>query len=429
MTTTTTITRRRVLLGGGAAAAGAGLWAASGIPRAAADAAIAPKKMVLVVASGGWDPVFALDPKPGTSIAVPGGTLEEHEGIPIWADPTRAAVSELFAAHAGICTLVNGVQVQSLVHSDCSKRLLTGTSSDINPDIGAIVAYELGRDLPAPYLVLGQTSYAGPYASISARAGTANQIGTLLDPLRAFADSSGSFVPRFSPDAAEADLIRAYVDARAERERAVRGQVGHNQRRLADFAESHGRADALAQIADFGDFDYTRDLGVQAQIGLDALEQGLSQVVHMEMGDWDSHDGNLLRQTERHQTFFAGLKALLDELAARPGAASGSRLIDETVVVVVSEMGRTPMLNEQGGKDHWPVTSALVFGGGVAGGRVLGATDDMLQGRTVDLATGEPDDGGTALQYGNFAAGILALAGVDPEPYLPNSEPFHALCG
>lgn len=408
---------------------GAGVLAGTRLPHAVAQPGGEPKKVVLVVASGGWDPVFALDPKPGTGgIDVPAGTLEEHEGIPIWGDPTRSAVSQFFAAHAGICTVVNGLQVQSLVHSDCSKRVLTGTSSDINPDIGAIIAYELGRSLPAPYLVLGQTSYAGPYASISARAGTANQIGTLLNPLAAFADQNGEFVPRFIPSAGEAQLVRDYVAARTEREQALRGQVGHNQRRLQDFADSLQRGDALAEVADFGDFDFTRDLGVQSQIALDALQQGLSQVVHMELADWDSHDSNLLRQTERHQSFYTGLQALVDELVARPGAASGNALIDETLVVVVSEMGRTPMHNEQGGKDHWPVTSALVIGGGVAGGRVLGGTDAMLQGQTVDLQTGAPAADGSALQYGNFAAGILALAGVDPGAYLPNSEPLHALC-
>src|SRR5687768_15612428 len=140
-----TITRRNLLLGGGALA-GAGLLAGS---RAAANGGGSPKKLLLVVASGGWDPVFALDPKPGASaIDVPSGTLEEYNGIPIWSDPTRPSVNAFFTAHAGLVTLVNGLQVQSLVHSDCSKRVLTGTSSDINPDFGAIVAYELGRDLP-----------------------------------------------------------------------------------------------------------------------------------------------------------------------------------------------------------------------------------------------------------------------------------------
>jgi uncharacterized protein (DUF1501 family) len=93
----------------------------------------------------------------------------------------------------------------------------------------------------------------------------------------------------------------------------------------------------------------------------------------------------------------------------------------------VSEMGRTPLLNATGGKDHWPVTSALLLGGGVPGGRVLGGTTDLLAARSVDLATGMPAQGGKQLQYSNFAAGLLAAVGVDPAVYLPNAEPLHAL--
>jgi hypothetical protein len=69
-----------------------------------------------------------------------------------------------------------------------------------------------------------------------------------------------------------------------------------------------------------------------------------------------------------------------------------------------------------------------VIGGGLSGGRVLGGTDAMLQAHPVDLATGQVDEGGVALQYGNLAAGLLAVAGVDPTAYLANSEPLHALC-
>ena len=195
-------------------------------------------------------------------------------------------------------------------------------------------------------------------------------------------------------------------------------------RAVDDVSFEVARGETLALVGESGCGTSTV---ARLSVGLDALSQGLSHVVQMELGDWDTHAGND-RQALQHEMFFTGLKALVDELVARPGSGSGSRLIDETVVVVVSEMGRTPMLNAQLGKDHWPVTSALVLGGGASGGRILGATDGMLQGRAVDLATGSVDDGGKALAYGNFAAGVLALAGVDPEAYLPNSEPFHALC-
>jgi len=61
--------------------------------------------------------------------------------------------------------------------------------------------------------------------------------------------------------------------------------------------------------------------------------------------------------------------ALLDDLGARG-------LLDSTMVVATGEFGRTPKLNAAGGRDHWPgVWSALLAGGGVRGGQVVGASD------------------------------------------------------
>jgi hypothetical protein len=60
---------------------------------------------------------------------------------------------------------------------------------------------------------------------------------------------------------------------------------------------------------------------------------------------------------------------------------------------------------------------------------VLGATGENLEALAVDLATGTPRGDGTILQYSNLVAGLLGAVGVDPEAYLPNAEPFHALVG
>jgi len=60
---------------------------------------------------------------------------------------------------------------------------------------------------------------------------------------------------------------------------------------------------------------------------------------------------------------------LLDDLEQRG-------LLEETLVIAAGEFGRTPRINVQGGRDHWPgVWSALLAGGGIAGGQVLGASD------------------------------------------------------
>jgi uncharacterized protein (DUF1501 family) len=103
----------------------------------------------------------------------------------------------------------------------------------------------------------------------------------------------------------------------------------------------------------------------------------------------------------------------MDDLASR-SSASGGRLIDEVTVVVVSEMGRHPALNNTGGKDHWTFTSAMILGAGVRGGRVIGEMDENFQGKHVDLASGEVSDGGTGLLPGHLGATLLQMAGIDP---------------
>lgn len=422
------ITRRGMLLGSAAMMGlGAGLFCVRRQAQAGSDQPA--RRLIIVMAEGGWDPTAVLDPKPGlaTVDALP-GDVQEIGGLPVYLDGTRPAVTAFFNAHAARCTIVNGIQVQSLNHPDCAKRLLTGTSSDTNGDMGAITAHALGRELAAPYLVLGQTSFSGPYASISARAGTANQLGTLLSADRAYpVGSPADFTPRLPLDASEEQLIRAHVLARAEQRLEARGQLGHNQRRLQDFIDSLDRGDTLAATADFGDFGYTGDLVFQGQLAATALEQGLSFAAQIQLGSFDTHDDNL-QQIPRNEQFYAGLQALIDDLTVRPGMTAGSKMIDDTVVLVVSEMGRTPKLNDTGGKDHWPVTSAMLIGGGLPGGRVLGGTDDSLYGRRVSLDSGALDDEGVQIQYGNFAAGVLEAVGVDTETYLPDAEPFRALC-
>jgi uncharacterized protein (DUF1501 family) len=85
---------------------------------------------------------------------------------------------------------------------------------------------------------------------------------------------------------------------------------------------------------------------------------------------WDSHT----KETERLKTVLvppmdAAFSALLEDLSQRG-------LLDETLVVCMSEFGRTPKFNNRSGRDHWgPVFSIALAGGGVKGGMVYGASD------------------------------------------------------
>jgi hypothetical protein len=108
------------------------------------------------------------------------------------------------------------------------------------------------------------------------------------------------------------------------------------------------------------------------------------------------------------------------------GPAGGS-LLDETVVVVFSEMGCHPLLNVDLGKDHWTVTSAMLIGSGVAGGRSYGGYGEDFEGAPIVPSTGKVHDSGVSMVASHLGATLLALGDVDPGPFLPGIEPITAL--
>ena len=113
-------------------------------------------------------------------------------------------------------------------------------------------------------------------------------------------------------------------------------------------------------------------------------------------------------QGEMHEEFFAALNALMAALTDRG-------IVDDTLVLVASEMGRTPRHNADGGKDHWPWTSAMLVGSNVAGGRAYGQTDDWLVPGLVDLDSGNPLEGGTDVHAANVLRAAAELVGVSAQ--------------
>lgn len=411
--------RRDFLIGTGAvglaALAGAGPL---GRALATAPSARPSRRLLVVFAAGGWDTCYALDPKQPPVVDVPAGAVQQFAGLDVFTDASRPGVTGFFERHAGITAIVRGITTDGIFHNECQRRIITGKRDDAQPDIAAMVAHDLGNDLPVPYLVLGDVAFTDPYTVSAARVGTTNQIVDLLgDP----ADARAT---------AETALLDRYAAASADRARATRGQAGYNRRRVDDFAAAVARAGRLGQLRSrFGARGETQSLDAQIALALDALQQDVSHTVMMTTRlFWDTHFDNHL-QADAHEATFGSLTALIDQLAARPGRAAGSKMIDDTVVAVVSEMSRTPLLGGDAphqGKGHWPVTAALVIGGGVRGGEVFGATTESAGGMRIDLATGQPSDAGIQPMYSHFIAGVLALCGADPGVHLANTPVFDA---
>jgi uncharacterized protein (DUF1501 family) len=143
---------------------------------------------------------------------------------------------------------------------------------------------------------------------------------------------------------------------------------------------------------------------------------------------WDTRVQNDLYQSMNWEGLFSGLLELQRRLAAVPGD-NGGTLADETVVVVLSEMGRTPQLNANDGKDHWPYTSMLMTGPAIGGNRVIGGYDALYYGLNIDPATAELDDDGVALSSSAVGASLLTLCGIDPAEYLSGTSAIPGLFG
>lgn len=372
--------------------------------------------LLIVFAQGGWDVTHALDPKRAPTCDVPAGRVTSYaHGIKALTDESRPSVGAFFAANAARCAVINGLWVGSVAHTSARIRVLTGTRSARNPDVAAIFAASAAAQRPGlalPYVDLGGGAYAGPLASVMGRVGSTNQLVTLIDRKKALRGASGGFIPSDDEQAALSEFAarRAHAAAQAPGGAAIEsytsslGRAATLRRDPKLRAMSVGRANTLAQ---------------QGALAVELLRGGVACAAFLDTRlDWDTHD-DIADQGASHEQLFAELTQIADNLAA-------AGLLERTTVAVLSEFSRTPKLNDQAqpGKDHWPVTSALLFGGGVRPG-TYGATDDALGALRVRMDDGAPADTGRLLQFDNFAAGLLEFMGVSAKRWIANAEPFH----
>jgi hypothetical protein len=100
------------------------------------------------------------------------------------------------------------------------------------------------------------------------------------------------------------------------------------------------------------------------------VEAGV-RCVTLSYGRWDSHGKNFDLVRDHGAKLDQGLSALIEDLDARG-------MLDDVTVVAWGEFGRTPRINPQAGRDHWPqVSCALLAGGGMRTGQVIGATNRL----------------------------------------------------
>src|SRR6185369_7872282 len=119
-------------------------------------------------------------------------------------------------------------------------------------------------------------------------------------------------------------------------------------------------------------------------------------------GGWDHHT-KLFKSYKDKQvaSMDTGVAALITDLDQRG-------LLDNTLVLVLGEFGRTPKVNKDAGRDHWPhAMSILMAGAGIPGGQIVGATD--AKGYYASENIYRPED---------FAASLYTKMGIDPNQIL-----------
>jgi hypothetical protein len=425
------LSRRQLLQAAGASAAGS-LWTSSAW--GAARESSGPRSCIFIWLNGGPSQFETFDPKPWASADVRGPFGVVRTPVPgvVFSEliPNLARQFDKFAV------------VRSLVHGNTdhsSTAMLTGIEGGDIP-YGAVVAKLLGPAGPMPsYIHVGSSKGDGTQFVTAVDQLHAGALGATYAPLRVLSPvGSGVQLGDFSlDDSVSPDRFRE------RRELLQTLQVGPSLEQTGagrQMADLRARADEILSSPRVRDtFDLTREpeslryryganhFGQSCLLARRLVEAGTRYVqvkwYHVSAFDaWDTHGADLpgMRRLEQQlcPRLDLGLAALLEDLHERG-------LLDTTLVVVVGEFGRTPSLNKNGDRDHWPYCfSALFAGAGIEGGTIVGASDSKGAYPTGD-----------AYSPGDFAATIYKLLGFDVagdlriRPFLANGLPIRPLTG
>ncbi len=365
------------------------------------------KRVILLWLAGGASQLETWDPKPGVKT-----------GGPFRAIPTNVPgvrISELLpelATRMQHTAVIRSLNTKIADHGQGADLMECGRLNDPGlkyPDLGAVVARELGR------LESRVPDYVSLYtATEGRRKGTSGFLGARYAPMFL----SESMTP---PNIVRQDSITeiAHQD-RAALQNALSRRFANARRSQAvdSHTSAYQRVNGLMASAELFDIEKEpadvraryggTQFGEQCLIARRLVEAGVP-FVKVARAWWDSHGQNF----ETHQELCADLdhsmSVLLDDLAERG-------LLQNTLVITLGEFGRTPQINASLGRDHFASAwSCSLSGHGVRGGSVWGKTDDLGQ-TVVEGEVGAADLFATILQALGIDHSHEYMLGARPVP-------------
>lgn len=402
------MTTRREFLGGSAA-----LLASLGLPgHSLASASGGDRKFIFIFAMGGWDPTFAFTDQIGNPNVYtdPGSWGEDAGDIRYVTNEDRPSTKPFFDAYGDKVGLINGMLIRSVNHMVCQRLVLTGSSLTNLTDWPTLIGAAQGDIYTLPSLVVSGPSFPASMTEYSSIMG----LGGQLEDLVTGSALLKGHVPVQAPTDFSVSAVDEYLTRRAERRYAAAGS-DTEERLTRIYRNTFERVRSLKIESEQMVLATGRTFQSEVTTAVEALSSGISRCASVSSLGWDTHAGNPA-QAGYFERMFDGLLFLMNLLETTPGT-NNPTLADETTVVVVSEMGRTPYISGIDGKDHWMYTSAMVIGSGVKGNTVIGGYDDLLNAKRVDLKSGQDFDSGTIMTPEHLGATLLKLADVDPEEH------------
>lgn len=356
---------------------------------------------------GAMSHLDTFDPKPGREEQGETGVIQtKTPGIVFGESMKRlAGMSEKLA-------ILRAVTTQTGAHEQGTYLMRTGypqINSIRHPAFGSWALHASGRrpgDLPGYVLVGNGNDHPG---------------SGFLDPALApvpVADPKAGLENTTRPAYLTEDNFERRLTLADKVDRDFKANYGGNQ--IEAYDRMYAEAIRLLGSVDLEAFDLskepekTRDRYGSAPIGKGCLlarrliESGV-RIVEVEFDGWDMHRELFEQLPSKAAALDKAMAVMIDDLADRG-------LLDTTLVVLATEFGRTPKINDNAGRDHHPaVFSCVLAGAGVKGGVVHGASDERGHA---------PDSG--AISVADFNSTVAAAAGLpwEKEFRAPNGRPF-----
>ena len=386
---------------------------------------------VVFNASGGWDTTYLMDPKGVGEInrLYKDGdilTQGEHKFAPTEKHKTGGLSNEAFYAEFGNELLVlNGLDYSVNNHSPGARYMATGKLDSLAyPTFAALVAACHGPSCPLSFLTFGNYSATGnivamsrvPYLPSLQRIANADAIeGNVRSPYHD--DFALARIEQALSQQREASATQPLLPRRERAENMLyAAQVNSKaMERITPFIPKENPKERLAQ---------------QAEIALASFKAGVCVSANLSIGQFDSHANNDVDQMKLIPEFLAGISYFIHR-------AEELKIREKLVVVIQSEMGRTPTYNTGNGKDHWSIGSIMFLGPKIKGNRVLGATDEKQFGVGLDPQSLKTDkDKGIRVRPEHIHEALRQFAGIAEHPHskkfplgVPEKERLQAFWG